>query len=123
MATTPTKQGSPSAHEVITQIADGAIADAAAVGQEIDRNHLIAELAALFDAELAAAVIDDARDQLPPWRRFPAAFASRYDYVESVLESSETSSYYEAIPLDTPHDAAKRKVTLLAQSYRDYPED
>jgi hypothetical protein len=123
MVTTPTKQDAPSAHELILRIADAALAHAEAVGQEVERNQLLAELVALFDAELAGAVIHDTRDELPPWRRFPGAFASRYEYVENVVEASETSSYYEAIPLDTPPDAAKRKVALLAQSYRNYPED
>jgi len=123
MAPTHLGRNQSSARAVIVQIAEVAIADAIAVGQEIERSTLVAELVALFDVELAAAHPEEPLAELPPWKRFPGAFSSRYDYVETVVESSETSSFYEAIPLDTPHDAAKRKVTLLAQSYRNYPED
>ena len=113
----------PLADGIIIQMADAAIAKAAAIGQEIERSALIAELVALFEAEIAAANLDDERDELPPWRRFPAAFSSRFHYVETVVESSETSSYYEGIPLDAPLEVAKRKVSTLAKSYRNYPED
>lgn len=123
MAPTHLRQNPTSARETIVHIAEIAIADAAALGQGLDRSDLLAELVALFEVQLAAAHPDDKRDELPPWKRFPGAFSSRYDYVETVVESSETSSFYEAIPLDMPHDIAKRKVTLLAQSYRNYPED
>lgn len=123
MAPTHLRQNPSSARLIIAQIAEVAIADAAAVGQGLDRSDLVAELVALFEVQLAATHPDDKRDELPPWKRFPGAFSSRYDYVETVVESSETSSFYEAIPLDAPHDAAKRKVTLLAQSYRNYPEE
>ena len=123
MASTHLGQIQSSARAVIVQIAEVAIADAAGLGQGLDLGTLVAELVALFDAELAAAPSKESLAELPPWKRFPGAFATRYDYVESVVESSETSSFYESIPLDAPRDTARRKVALLAQSYRNYPDD
>lgn len=123
MAPTHPSQLTATARELIVRITDIAVDAAAAAGQGVDRSTLLAELVALFDSQLAAASPDDMRDALPPWKRFPGSFSTRFDYIENVFESSETSSYYEEIPLDALHDAARRKVRLLAQSYRNYPED
>lgn len=123
MTSTGSKLDRFSARELINQIADAAIDDAAAAGGSLDRSDVIAELVALFDAEIASGTVDDKRDHLPPWKKFPAAFPSRYHYVQTVIDSSETSSYFESIPLDAPLEVAKRKVAILADSFRNYPED
>ena len=110
-------------HLIISKIAEKALTQADASKEQIELATLVAELAAFFGFELKTAVPEKNLGSVPPWRKFPAAFSSRYDYVDSLIEASETSSFYSGIDLSSPIEIAKQKVALLADSYINYPKD
>lgn len=60
---------------------------------------------------------------LPPWKTHPHLYRDRVHFAEVVLNASETSSYYEGLPLSTSEEMELRKQELLDELRKLYPDD
>lgn len=66
---------------------------------------------------------DGLEDALPPWKKQPHLYRDRAHLADVILDASETSGYYDGIPLSSPEELAKRRQRILDELRRRFPDD